>query len=399
MSNPLKYSPKIENNQHQWNKVKLDRLLDLLDIFYSSHMTPSNITSPKYNIVKHKDSPGLKLSNLAKISDYAQNDDILDPVKSLALDWCHQGFSTQLMFKYIAAVEGEVVQTLMSMELSQTGGIRLLVFENTIYYQVIDIESSVNAKIKIAEIKPFQFYNLSLTHDRRLYGKSLLFVKIDDEPTKEFDLEFPKFAKNRQIDSFKVAESLNGYLHYFMYFDKPVEINLHHEFYSRYKQNGIPDIRAIEDVNEIYGINHNGLRFFLAPFCKNDIIPEVFLSCGDQGIEQSVISDGRGCFEGASFGFVECLVSGNVFTFGEDFYQNQEEFDTNLDDKSLKNDDTNTFNCSLDMIDTVDGDMSIILENDNPGKKNEFFVDNTNSNDGKKLTEEVSNNKNDQTQI
>jgi hypothetical protein len=94
MSNPLKFSPKIENNQHQWNKVKLDRLLDLLDIFYSSHMTPSNITSPKYNIVKHKDSPGLKLSNLAKISDYAQNDDILDPVKSLALDWCHQGFST-----------------------------------------------------------------------------------------------------------------------------------------------------------------------------------------------------------------------------------------------------------------------------------------------------------------
>jgi hypothetical protein len=49
------------------------------------------------------------------------------------------------------------------------------------------------------------------------------------------------------------------------------------------------------------------------------------------------------------------------------------------------------------MIDTVDGDMSIILENDNPGKKNEFFVDNTNSNDGKKLTEEVSNIKNDQT--
>jgi hypothetical protein len=48
------------------------------------------------------------------------------------------------------------------------------------------------------------------------------------------------------------------------------------------------------------------------------------------------------------------------------------------------------------MIDTVDGDMSIILENDNPSKKNEFFADDTNCNNGKKQTEEVSNIKNDQ---
>jgi hypothetical protein len=101
-----------------------------------------------------------------------------------------------------------------------------------------------------------------------LYGKSILYVKIGETPTVEFDIEFPRISKNLKVSSFTLIPSLNGYLNYFMYFDKPIDMEVHSKTLNRFPE-GLPDITVLEDLHEIYGVNHSGLRLLVTAFCKN----------------------------------------------------------------------------------------------------------------------------------
>lgn len=84
---------------------------------------------------------------------------------------------------------------------------------------------------------------------------------------------------------------------------------------------GFPDLRMLEDLHEVYGVNHSGLRILLTPFCRNQRIAQIPNSLSNDGGKigfepQLGASDLTSNWDGTDEGYVECLVSGNVFSFG-----------------------------------------------------------------------------------
>ena len=93
---------------------------------------------------------------------------------------------------------------------------------------------------------------------------------------------------------------------------------MHMKTLMRFPQ-GFSDVTVMEDLHEIYGLNHSGLRLFLAPFCRSKRIEMggTFEESKVRVLHPALKSDHLEC-QGASEGYVECLVSGNVFLFGSE---------------------------------------------------------------------------------
>lgn len=84
-------------------------------------------------------------------------------IQTTSSDLSQDGDSpVQILFS--ASVDGRLL-------LQEFGGVRLVVFESKLYYEVVDLHKNINLSIEIAKIEYGQDINLWITHDRRLYGK------------------------------------------------------------------------------------------------------------------------------------------------------------------------------------------------------------------------------------
>ena len=263
------------------------KLINLLRYIYWEHFTPKS--APKYSLIRHQDSDGLHHES-----------------PSISLTWSNTGYSINMLYNLTESIFEEHIYTLFSMELDELAGVRLLIHNKSLYYEVIQTNStSTNPKdekpkkskitTKIAEIPFNEWIQLSLTHDRRLYGESLLFLSINNGPTKQFKIDFPRVRKKGEMSMFSIGGGLIGWINHFMYFETPVEVNKHLEL-NRALESGFENRSDLGRLGEFYGLDLKHLRCFLAPFCR--VLKRSDLGC------QAMICP----FSGACVLFKDCRV-------------------------------------------------------------------------------------------